>query len=168
MKRAVAAVAIFSAFAGASVFAGEDRSAFDSMGAMMLEHEAEEAQETPAVVRERQMAKCAQQEAELQARIDALDHSIESNFSQFEAFDFSSFQAFEKFDFSNDNDTALELSEQVASLRHQQSEKLRALKLHITDHREVLDELSTAFRDKELLEKVQDALEQAEEVLSND
>jgi len=159
MKRALIAAASVAVVGSATALAGERMVAFDSMGTMMLEHEAEEVREV--TYRSPDLARCEQKEEDIRARLNDLNMSFAEAFSHsFATSDAVDMEAFE----SRIEAMAGRLSE----LKMQKVAQMGALQQSLAEHRAELDKYREAFKDDALYAKVLSALEQAELAMASE
>lgn len=165
MRRSIITVGIVAALMGVPTLAGEEHLAFDSMGSMMLEHEAEEnidGASLSSVPRYEQEAQCEEKEAQLRARLEGLRLELAEGML---------YSANTLEDISL---TALDLAEvkveqvlgHMDMLRGEELETLRKTleehRVEIESHRDVLDSIA----DQKLFSTVQEALGKAQEALA--
>jgi len=157
MKRTLTAVAAISVIGSAAALAGERMSAFDSMGTMMLEHEAEEVREVS--YRSPDLARCEQKEEEIRARLQDMNlnfaESFSKSFATSEAVDMQAFEA-----------RIEAMSGRLSELKMQKVAQLGALQQSLAEHRAELGKYRTAFNDQALYARVLEALEQAEQAMA--
>ncbi|MFC4346916.1 hypothetical protein ACFO5Q_03570 [Kordiimonas lipolytica] len=157
MKRTLTAVAAISVIGSAAALGGERMSAFDSMGTMMLEHEAEEVREVS--YRSPDLARCEQKEEEIRARLQDMNlnfaESFSKSFATSEAVDMQAFEA-----------RIEAMSGRLSELKMQKVAQLGALQQSLAEHRSELGKYRAAFGDDALYARVLEALEQAEQAMA--
>lgn len=164
MNRRILFAAIVSCFAGATALAG-DQLAFDSIGSMMLEHEAEENHDTSDMYastalsdRVAQRIQCKQEEAELKARMKELEASFTRSFSQ-------SLKDFKMRELKAIEAKATEMTAHLKALELDRADQLELVSATLATHQAELAKYRKAFKDSNLLRQVERALEQAERAL---
>lgn len=163
MKRSLIAIATISVLGSATAFAGERMMAFDSMGAMMLEHEAEEVREVS--YRSPELARCEQKEEEIRAKLKDLNLNFAESFSQSFSQSMASSEAVDMQEF----ETRIEaMSERFSELKMQKITQLGVLQQSLAEHRAQLDRHRADLKDDALYAKVLDALERAEQAMAGE
>ncbi len=163
MKRILVAVASVAVVGSATALAGERMVAFDSMGTMMLEHEAEEVREEVREVsyRSPDLARCEQKEEDIRARLNDLNLSFAESFSQ-------SFATSDAVDMEVFESRIEAMTGRLSELKMQKIAQLGVLKQSLAEHRAELDKYRDSFKDDALYAKVLSALERAEQAMASE
>ncbi|SDD56342.1 MULTISPECIES: hypothetical protein [Kordiimonas] len=163
MKRTLIAVASFALIGSATALAGERMVGFDSLGTMMLEHEAEEVREVS--YRSPELARCEQKEEEIRARLNDLNLNFAQSFSESFSQSFAKSDAVDMQAFESRIEA---MTDRLSELKMQKLVQMGALQQSLSEHRAELDKYRKAFKDDALYAKVLSALEQAEQAMASE
>lgn len=165
MRRCVITVGTVAALLGAPTLAGEEQFAFDSMGSMMLEHEAEEnidGMTSSAVPRYEQEAQCEEKEAQLRARLEGLRLELAEGISY-------SASTLEDISLTALDLAGVKVEQVLGHMDMLRGEELQSLRKTLEEHRVEIEshrEALASVADQKLISSVQEALSMAQEALA--
>lgn len=163
MKRSIATSGIFAVVIGAAALAGE-RTAFDGMGAMMLEHEANETFEQVSsdhVSDGMETGGQCEEQRRLDVRVRDMERSFEKTYSRMAV-------KLEMKELAAVREKAFLASERIAGLKAERAIAVATARKSVSEHKAAFAQYRHAVSDRDLVIQVEDALAAAEQALAQE